>query len=107
MTDDRNRSGRAPRTAFFFVWTLRQAPRLDARSPQDRAALALAPLQARQGEAERGDRPHAQGAAGPTGLSHRDRRWFRYRRRGDGAVVAAGPEARRRARVGKLRRGLG
>src|SRR3974390_3770805 len=44
MIDDRNPSGRAPSTAFFFVWTLRQAPGLDVGSTKRRAGGTLPPL---------------------------------------------------------------
>ena len=44
------KSGRAPRTAFFFVRTLRQTAGLDSRSPERRLSRPLAPFEARQGK---------------------------------------------------------
>ncbi len=60
-----------------------------------------------QDQARRGDRSHPQGAARSRRLPHRHRPRFRYRRRRNGAVVAARRPPGRHAGLGVLRLRLG
>src|SRR5258705_12044028 len=46
--------------AAFFLWSVRQAPRLETRKPHHRTTCAFAPVEARQSEARGSDRSHAQ-----------------------------------------------
>ena len=98
---------RAPGKSQFFLWSLRQAPRLVARSAEACRARPLAPRQARQDQARAGDRPHPRNARGAGRLPDRHRAGLRHRRGRDGAVVAARRARRRHARLGELRRRLG
>ncbi len=104
---DGDKARRAAGHPALFVRPLRQAPRLEPASPHRRGSRTLAPIQDRQGEAQARHRSDPRNARSPRRLSHRHRAGFRYRRGGDGAVVAAGRAARDHARLGILRRRLG
>ena len=67
----------------------------------------LASLQAGQGEAGRGAGSQPRDPRPAGGLPDRHRPGLRYRRRRDGALVAAGRPRRRCAGLGGLRQGLG
>ncbi len=99
--------GVRPVDPALLVRPLRQAPRLEPASPHRRRTRTLAPIQDRQGEAQARHRSHPRRAGNPGRLPHRHRAGLRYRRGGDGAVVAAGRAARHHAGLGKLRRRLG
>ncbi len=98
---------RAAGDTALLVRPLRQAPRLEPPSPHRRGPRALAPRQARQGQAQACHRSHPGGAASSGRLSDRDRAGIRYRRGRDGVVVAAGAASRHHAGVGIVRRRLG
>ena len=81
--------GRPAGQSQLLLWSLRQASRLVAGCAQRCRARPLAPRQDRQGQAQAGDRPHPRGARRARRLPDRHRAGLRYRRRRDGAVVAA------------------
>src|SRR4029077_1872415 len=90
--DDRARAaGNAAAKSFLLLRSLRQAPRLVSRQSQERIARPLAPLGFGQGQAEACHRPNQRAAQAAGRSSRGHRTGLRYRRGGDGALVAPRP----------------
>ena len=102
-----SKPGVRPVIPHFSSGPCAKRPGWSLQALTDAVAGAFAPSQDRQGEAQARHRSDARGAGSPRRLPHRHRAGLRYRRGGDGAVVAAGRAARHHAHLGKLRRRLG
>ena len=81
--------GVRPAVPHFSSGPCAKRPGWSLQALTDAALGALAPLQDRQSEAQARHRSHPRGAGSPRRLPHRHRAGLRYRRRRDGAVVAA------------------
>ena len=96
-----------PERPYFSSGPCAKRPGWSLRALKRRLPRPVPSLEGRQGQARRGDRTQPRSAAHARRLAPRHRAGLRHRRHGDGALVAAGPPRRRRARLGVLRPGLG